>query len=112
MSGEVKWTLKERVTAALRDAAFAGESWLSLSELRKAAGVEPQRYKQLGTRLDDWEQRGDIRVDRSRGQKRRRFALITPEELELRLTQFVVGAKHGVDALADRLSTPPSSGGK
>jgi hypothetical protein len=72
----------------LRAAIREGAAWVPMADL--VAAVRPENQNSFGVALWNMEGRGQVRVDRSLGRKRRRFALFTPGEVELLLTQLNV----------------------
>jgi hypothetical protein len=95
-------TKAERILSVVREASQNGASWVTLADLRSRADFRPEDYNALGVVLARMERRGEIAVDRSLGFHRRRFALMTPGELERLLTQFALLAKFDFDALTAR----------
>ena len=99
---------RERVEAVLRAAAFNGECWLSFRELVRRAGFAASERQALMHQIGRWERTGKLRIDRTLGWTRYRYALVTPGEWELTMTQFAVASAHGFEAL----TAPPQQKGE
>lgn len=88
---------RERIERELRGAAHELDPWVEAADLETR--VAPENALTYQSRLSYMANHGQARVDRSRGKGRYRYALFTPQEMELLFTRFVLAGNHGFEAV-------------